>query len=132
MRAAISSAFRGSGATKQFHELELALLDPEVRGTPGEMEQLLHDEFIELGSSGNLYGRAEMLSMINGEESAKVVIRDFETHKVGPDSVLVTYRSIGQGGNEARRSSLWVRDDGRWKIRFHQGTRIANSWGRVS
>ena len=46
--------------------------------------------------------------------------------RVGEDVVLVTFRTTGPAPDApvrpARRSSLWVRRDGRWRLRFHQGT----------
>ena len=36
-------------------------------------------------------------------------------------AVLLTYRSYARSGT-ILRSSLWVLDNGRWRLRFHQGT----------
>ena len=37
------------------------------------------------------------------------------------DTLLLIWRSVGD--EPALRSSLWVRTGGRWRQRFHQGTR---------
>ena len=115
-----------------FFDLESALVDPDVRGSREKIEALLHPDFFELGSSGSVYDRQMIIDMMSEEVSAGVIMRDFETRKVAKDFVLVTYRSIGHSGEEARRSSLWIKTDGQWRIQFHQGTRIPNSWGGVS
>jgi hypothetical protein len=39
----------------------------------------------------------------------------------GTSAVLLTYRSFARSGTTLR-SSLWVLDGGRWRLRFHQGT----------
>jgi ribonuclease HI len=41
--------------------------------------------------------------------------------RVGPNAVLLTYRSFARSGTTLR-SSLWVLDGDRWRLRFHQGT----------
>ncbi len=114
------------------HDLELAMLDPEVRGDPGRLDELLRDDFIEFGSSGRVYEKRMLIDMIAKESHAPVIIRDFAIRQLAADTALVTYRSVGQSGQEARRSSIWIRGDERWKMAFHQGTRIPNSWGPIS
>jgi hypothetical protein len=113
-------------------DLESALIDPTVRRSQDRLEALLHPDFIELGSSGSVYDREMIVEMMSQEVSGEVIIRDFETRNISENTVLVTYRSIGQSGDEARRSSLWVKGDDGWRIHFHQGTRIPNRWGGVS
>jgi hypothetical protein len=111
--------------------LEMELLDPVVRSDPTRMSQLLRDDFIEFGSSGRVYAKTMLIDMIAHEEHARVVIRDFAVRPLAPDTALVTYRSVGQSGQEARRSSVWVKLGDDWQMVFHQGTRIPNSWGPV-
>ena len=117
---------------KQLLDLEQLLLDPDARHSDKYLEELLHPDFIEFGSSGKVYNRKMMIDMMTQEVSAAVVIRDFEVRTLSPDTALVTYRSIGQSGQEARRSSIWVKDNGDWHVTFHQGTRIPNRWGGIS
>ena len=96
------------------------------------MRELLRDDFIEFGSSGRVYEKRMLIDMLAKEEHAEVVIRDFAVRQLAPETALVTYRSVGQSGQEARRSSIWVREAGTWRMAFHQGTRIPNSWGPIS
>jgi hypothetical protein len=42
---------------------------------------------------------------------------DIEAVAIADDVVLVTYRAA-----DTLRSSLWVRGDDGWRVRFHQGT----------
>ena len=55
-----------------------------------------------------------------------MTIEAFTAAPLSGHVVLVTYRSIarapGVPARHALRSSVWVRRDGRWLIRFHQGT----------
>jgi hypothetical protein len=113
------------------HGLEMEMLDPGVRSDSVRLSRLLRDDFIEFGSSGRVYAKAMLIEMITREEHARVVIRDFAVRQLAPDTALVTYRSVGQSGQEARRSSVWVQSEGTWQMVFHQGTRIPNSWGPI-
>lgn len=111
-----------------FHVLrtkEMELLDPEVRTDPVRVRDLLHDDYMEFGSTGRVYNKRMLLDMLKGERQAAVVIREFAVRQLSADTALVTYRTVGQSGQEARRSSVWIRMDGVWKMAFHQGTRIS-------
>ncbi len=132
MRASLGVLRNKAGRREELFDLESALVDPAVRQSRERLEALLHPEFIELGSSGRVYDRQMIVETMSQEVSGEVIIRDFEIRTISEDTVLVTYRSIGQSGDEARRSSLWVKGDDGWRIHFHQGTRIANNWGGVS
>lgn len=109
----------------------MELLDPESRKDASRMGQLLSDDFIEFGSSGRVYEKGMLVAMIASEEHAKILIRDFSVRELSSNVALVTYRTVGQAGQEARRSSVWVTENGKWQMVFHQGTRIPNSWGPV-
>lgn len=129
LREMLSGARR---ADDTLYRHEQALLDPDVRTSRTQLEDLFHADFSETGSSGELYDRETMIEMMVGEASGQVVMRDFNTSYLSVDVALVTYRSVGTGGQEARRSSVWVFQDGRWQLRHHQGTRVPDRWGRVS
>lgn len=128
LRDRLSGARR---ADDPLHLHERALLDPEVRSSRGRLEALLHRDFSETGSSGEVYDRETIIEMMVGEAPGQVVMRDFDTSYVSANVALVTYRSVGTGGQEARRTSVWVYEDGRWQLRHHQGTRVPDKWNRV-
>ncbi|MFV1960542.1 MAG: DUF4440 domain-containing protein [Acidimicrobiia bacterium] len=116
----------------ELHELEMEMLDPGIRGDPVRLGYLLRDDFIEFGSSGRVYEKRMLIDMLSKEEHIPVLIRDFAIRELAPETALVNYRSVGQAGQEARRSSIWIKSAGRWQMAFHQGTRIPNSWGAIS
>lgn len=115
----------------ELEALEMELLDPDVRRDSERLRKLLGEDFIEFGSSGRVYEKAMLIDMISNEEQAKVLIRDFAVRELASEVALVTYRTVGTSGQEARRSSVWVREQDDWKLAFHQGTRIPNSWGAI-
>lgn len=55
-----------------------------------------------------------------------MAIEAFTIISLSEDVALVTYRSVarapGAAAQSAWRSSIWVRHEGRWRLRFHQGT----------
>ena len=111
-----------------FHVLrtkEMELLDPDVRSDPVRVRELLHDDFMEFGSTGRVYNKRMLLDILKGERHAEVVVRVFAVRQLSSDTALVTHRTVGQSGQEARRSSVWIRQDGVWRMAFHQGTRIS-------
>lgn len=118
----------GSGVVTETEEqlrgLEESLWESAARFDPTHMEQVLHPDFLEFGRSGRTYTRSECLAMERTEILAE--LRDFVVHPVDHDTVLVTYVSVVRGATPqvSNRSSLWLRKDGRWLLRFHQGTPV--------
>jgi hypothetical protein len=110
---------------EEIRELEMRLLDPAVRRSPERLEDLLADEFVELGSSGRTYDKRGIIASLAQESPVEVSIRDFRVCELGPAVALATYRARAERAGEvlfSHRSSIWVRRRGRWRIRFHQGT----------
>jgi hypothetical protein len=108
--------------TEELIALEHALWRAETRFDPAFMEWVLADDFGEFGRSGRVYARADTLAV--GGESIDAQLRDIEVGLIAEGVALVTY--VSEVRHEqldlANRSSVWVRRDGRWQLRFHQGT----------
>lgn len=102
--------------------LEEALLTTEIRQSTERLRELLADDFFEIGSSGRvLYQDWDQTTL--QIDPIEAVLSEFTLHPLTEDHVLVTYRLVQPKRNRAtRRSSIWVLVDGRWKMRFHQGT----------
>ena len=113
----------------QLLALEAALQSQAVRSDSARLAALLADEFVEFGSSGNLWTRAATLADLPAEDFCRRSIRDFQARLLADDVAFVTYRSerLASGALPASaslRSSLWTWRDGRWQMIFHQGTPI--------
>lgn len=108
--------------TDELIDLEHALWRAETRFDDEFMEGVLADDFGEFGRSGRVYARGETLAVPG--ESIDAHLRDLEVDLIADDVALVTY--VSEVRHEAlelsNRSSLWVKRDGRWLLRFHQGT----------
>ena len=116
----------------ELNKLELEVLSPQARGDPTRMDGLFRDDFIEFGSSGRVNEKRMLIKMIAHEDSAKVLVRDFSVRQLGADTALVTFRSVGQSGQGARRSPVWVKEGKTWRMAFHYGTRMPNSGGTIA
>lgn len=100
---------------------ELALLDPQVRGSRAAASALLDERFHEFGSSGTVWDRESILdSMLAGADPPPDVA-DMTATRLAADIILLTYRTR-RPGRTTLRSSIWRRRQGRWAIYFHQGT----------
>jgi ribonuclease HI len=102
-------------------ELERELLGPLVRGDIGRTAVLLHPDFLEIGSSGRVWTRDATMMALEEDPGERTDIEILGADRVGPGAVLLTYRSFARSG-ATLRSSLWVLDGDRWRLRFHQGT----------
>lgn len=105
--------------------LEESLYRPLTRFDREYMEELLAPDFIEMGTSGRIWTRGQIIRTTPVRIAAKFPLPDFGVHLVTNDVALVTYRSeMGVEFKEAaNRSSVWRRGrDGAWRLVFHQGT----------
>ncbi|MDQ4503192.1 RNase H family protein [Sinomonas sp. ASV322] len=118
------AAMPGRSDLEAVVELEQELLDPETRGDFGQLAYLLHPEYREIGQSGRLWDRDEIVDALVQEPELNVVFELVEATPLAPDLIQVVYRTESAEGS-CLRSSLWQRTDDRWRIRFHQGTREA-------
>lgn len=101
--------------------LERELLLPETRADLGRTGVLLHPDFVEIGSSGRLWTREEMLMELEQDPGSSAELELLAAERISGEAVLLTYRSHSRRGT-VLRSSLWVRDRAQWRLRFHQGT----------
>ena len=108
-------------------ELERTLWNPQSRNDPDVVDRLLHPDYLEVGSTGRTWTRSEILKPV-GDFTAELT--DFATAELAPGVMLVTYTSVVPELSDVdevtkrpvRRSSLWLQIDGRWCLRYHQGT----------
>lgn len=107
--------------------LERQLLEAPTRHDAARVAALLSDAFVEFGSSGRVWTKPAILEALQAEPPTDRRLLDFQATPLGPDVALVTYRveRAETPPVATLRSSLWVREDGQWRMRFHQGTPTA-------
>jgi hypothetical protein len=111
---------------EHIRRMEEHLLVPDVRKSNKELDELLADDFMEIGSSG-VYDKRQIIESLKDESPTKRSLSDFKAFTLAPDVILVTYRITQHGPSDSSpvhsiRSSIWKLLDGRWQMVFHQGT----------
>jgi len=105
----------------------LLLMDPAVRRDRERVGALLTSDFVEFGSSGQVWTREATLELLATETYTPPRAENFAFRLLGPDVVLVTYRTSREDAAGEKtvtlRGSLWTRESGSWQVCFHQGTR---------
>lgn len=106
---------------------ELSLLAPSVRRDRKRVSALLSKDFFEVGASGRVWTRDEILELLATETFQAPVMENFVCRKIEAGVMLVTYRTMRihpETGERllSLRSSIWCRQARGWLLRFHQGT----------
>lgn len=119
----------GSDLAAQLLALETALQSQAVRADSARLAELLADEFVEFGSSGNLWTRAATLADLPEEQFCLRSISRFQVQQLADDVAFATYHCLRHASatlpaGASWRSSLWKWRAGRWQMAFHQGTPI--------
>lgn len=104
---------------EQVIALERSLLTDEVRSDRAAVAALLHQQWQEIGASGRLWSRDDVLDEIGPIEA--VTLDVITVSRISPDLILLVWRASSDDGTRLR-SSLWQRMGGQWQQRFHQGT----------
>lgn len=91
------------------------------------LAELIDNEFIEIGSSGVVNHKAEVLRWLSSSHDIKHVGREFNAYSLADSIIMLTYISaikdtFGACTKKAMRSSVWRLTDGLWRMVFHQGT----------
>jgi hypothetical protein len=123
MSAASPTRVATSPLARELLRLEAALANRDATGIDGGLAALIADDFLEIGASGRRWTAAEVRGLLAAEAVTPLPaleLDDFAATEVAEDVVLVTFRLGGERPSE--RSSIWIRRDGRWQVRFHQGT----------
>jgi hypothetical protein len=109
-------------------QLEVELHQPRVRESRESLGAYLHPAFREFDSSGHVFTREDVLQEFQTNPMPYGVwSQDYQVELLAEDCALLTYRTahVGEQGRLERhtnRASIWQRTDGRWQLRFHQGT----------
>ena len=104
-------------------QLELSLLNPEVRKSRSILDSLIADDFLEIGASGNVYNKDDILNALPNEETNAYSLSDFGVLFLSEGLILATY-TLSENYRQTKRSSIWKNTNQKWALIFHQGTVI--------
>lgn len=91
------------------------------------VDKLLADEFIEIGSFGQIYNKNDVIRQLSTQNNFEIVISNFSVKLLAKNIALATYKATKKSHFDSKlslRSSIWKQIKGDWKIVFHQGTLI--------
>jgi hypothetical protein len=102
-----------------FHRAELGT-------SRADFESMIDPAFWEVGASGSRYSREFVLAELEKRYSSGAPVEDLEAEgfhclQLCEEVYLLTY-TLRQGRRLTRRSTIWRRAHGEWKIVYHQGT----------
>lgn len=90
----------------------------------------LADDAIEIEPDG-VYDKDGSVNMVSQFDFSKMVLSDFKVVKLDSDAQLVTYlvkgNIPGMGSVNERHSTIWVKNNGSWQAKFHQGTSLTST-----
>lgn len=124
----------GEDTARIILNLELELLQPDTRRSMERLGELIADDFLEFGESGQRYRKSDLLKVLPQTAPSVCTAEEFAVVQLAADTVLATYRlkngeSDGDASRWSLRSSIWQRREHRWQIVFHQGTRSGEGGG---
>jgi hypothetical protein len=120
---------------KHIEDLEVSLLQPEVRRSVNRISELLADDFVEFGMFGKIYSKQDFVELLPNSEEEKFErykALNFEAKEIATDTVLLTYKASIEflKINETiwtLRCSIWQKRGENWQMIFHQGTVIKDA-----
>jgi hypothetical protein len=108
---------------------EIDIVAAQKRRDFSAVEGLLAEDFHEIGSSGKLFSKSEVLKAIQEVQIIDYSFEHFELLPIDDGYVILTYiasvRRSHRGQehcNRAYRSSTWMKRNGSWLAVFHQAT----------
>ena len=111
------------------YDLETTLLKPEIRSSAKDLDLLLADDFMEFGSSGEIYDKKMILERLPKDTEISPVqfeVSDFQVKELSENVVLATFKTDKISPDNSRftalRASIWKKTNGNWQMVYHQGT----------
>lgn len=124
---------------KSLEEIKLELISrepifhhPDKFGkTRQDILNLMCEEFWEVGASGNVYTKEDIIETLlerydDPDYQDVWEAKDFAIIEIASNNYLLTYVLIQDKMRATRRSTLWRYEDKKFKILYHQGT-VVNS-----
>jgi hypothetical protein len=122
-RAAAGSATEEHTMLADLLAREKRLLESPWRHSSDYLDGELSDDFTEVGKSGRVWDKASLISGLVAAASDRVIESErFTAESISARVALIRYRTRVAGEGWIERSSLWRREDDRWRVVFHQAT----------
>jgi hypothetical protein len=109
--------------------LEKSLTDAQKRRDRNFYNSTLADDFISVGTDGKVHPKSEILGDLPSTELAEYRTYNMQVVSLNDNAAVVTYdvivRMVHYDDETPRYqhvSSIWVRQDDQWKLKFQQAT----------
>ncbi len=106
--------------------LEEKLLEPFVRQSQSDLNELIADEFTEFSSSGLTFNKTEIINALSKEVDVHFMLKNFKISHLSNEVILANYLAVKNGEVFSLRSSVWKCSKGKWQLFFHQGTNCSS------
>lgn len=106
------------------YSLEEKLQQPQIRKSQEDLDILLDDGFLEIGSVGKIFNKQDVLNNLPQENDVTWAMSEFKVLLEKKDMVVVTYKACKNKTQFSLRTSIWKKYGDNWKMFFHQGTKI--------
>mgnify|MGYP000170553868 CR=1 FL=1 len=114
-----------NASIKEIIDQEIELQSESVRGSPKRLDELLHDDFLEIGSLGSKYSKGDILERLPESEFSEMRPSNFEGRLMKDGLLLLSYdlefTAVGEVVR-SKRTSIWRKETSRWEMLFHQST----------
>jgi hypothetical protein len=109
---------------EKIYALEISLLEPQVRKNVKELDILIAENFYEIGASGKIYDKKNILLHLPLEQNNDPVgkIIDFEIYQISENLIRAHY-NLEEKTRRTMRTSIWKRQHNNYQMIFHQGTK---------
>lgn len=113
---------------KELTSLEIFIHWPAIGTSKQILENLLDENFWEVGASGKKYEREIVLEVLlertQKENTEKWASENFQCALLSENIYMLTYTNY-QGERKTERVSIWKRIDSGFKLIYHQGTIVS-------
>ncbi|HXZ30987.1 MAG TPA: nuclear transport factor 2 family protein [Terriglobales bacterium] len=116
---------------QQLIDLQKALVNAQERGDAEYVRNAVADDFTEIETNGNTTDKSDLVRDVHPSGQAKpaAILYEFEVLPLDENCAVVTYKAVfpdKQLEKYQHVSDTWVKEDGRWKLKFQQST--LNLW----
>jgi hypothetical protein len=115
---------------------EKNLIEAKKKDDAAFFKHTLADDFTLVGIDGQLLEGQEAAGGLGDSDLAELTPYSMKVVALGDDGAVVTYDAVvretpqedqGPPPRYQHFSSVWIKQDGEWKLKFHQST--ATHWG---
>lgn len=112
---------------QQMIDLQKAFVNAQELGDAEYVKNTLADDFISIETNGDSSGKDELVHDVHLPErpGPSPILYDFKIVELDRGCAVVTYQAVFPGSHMERYQHLsdtWVKQDGKWKLKFQQTT----------